>query len=445
MKVPVFIQLALRFLGFGSGKTVSNARKSLIGAMFGIGISIIPLIVVLVVADGMIEGITRRTVELGTGHLQLIDMTPSGRFKSCEEEIAVKQKLCSTLKDGFFKNAWIERQGSGLVIGKNGRSGGTIRAIEPEFFTENEEALRFIKTVEGKAEFEGENSAILGSKIAEQLGLTTGDTCRIITLFKASGKKPVPKISSFKVAGIISSGYRELDALWVFIPLSRGTKIMSLESSLTSVLVSTAAPFNEEKTARLKNGLYALLPESFSVFTWYDLNRSTFVSFKTTKNILLFIMFLIVLVASVNISSAVVMLVMERQRDIAILKAAGTDPFYITVTFLTAGFLTALGGIIIGMPLGILTALHINGLFSAIEHILNYCQRFLYLAFYKDAAVMEISLLNPEYYLDHIPVTLNFKELYIITVSMLVLAVIVCIIPAVKAGNEKPIEIMRKI
>ena len=156
-------------------------------------------------------------------------------------------------------------------------------------------------------------------------------------------------------------------------------------------------------------------------------------------------MFLIVLVASVNISSAVVMLVMERQRDIAILKAAGTDPFYITVTFLTAGFLTALGGIIIGMPLGILTALHINGLFSAIEHILNYCQRFLYLAFYKDAAVMEISLLNPEYYLDHIPVTLNFKELYIITVSMLVLAVIVCIIPAVKAGNEKPIEIMRKI
>ena len=107
MKVPVFIQLALRFLGFGSGKTVSNARKSLIGAMFGIGISIIPLIVVLVVADGMIEGITRRTVELGTGHLQLIDMTPSGRFKTCEEEIAVKQKLCLTLKDGFFKNAWL--------------------------------------------------------------------------------------------------------------------------------------------------------------------------------------------------------------------------------------------------------------------------------------------------------------------------------------------------
>ena len=97
------------------------------------------------------------------------------------------------------------------------------------------------------------------------------------------------------------------------------------------------------------------------------------------------------------------------------------------------------------MPLGILTALHINELFSAIENMLNYLQRFFYLAFYKDAAFMEISLLNPEYYLDHIPVTLNFKELYTITVSMLVLAVIVCIIPAVRAGKEKPLDIMRKI
>lgn len=445
MKGFVFLQLAFRFLGFGAGRTVSNARKSLIGAMLGIGISIIPLIVVLVISDGMIEGITRRTVELGTSHLQLINMTPFGGYKNCEEESAVKQRLFTDLPDSFFLNAWIERQGSGLVIGKGGRSGGTIRAIEPEFFTENKKAVQFIKVIEGKAEFEGENSAVIGSKIAEKLLLKTGDMCRIITLSKTAGGKPVPKISSFKISGIISSGYRELDALWVFIPLKQGIKIMSIDSSLTSILVSTADPFDEEKTANLKNRLHGILPNGFSVFTWYDLNRSTFVSFKTTKNILMFIMFLIVLVASANISSAVVMLVMERQRDIAILKAGGAHPFFITVTFLTAGFLTALGGIIIGMPLGILTALHINELFSAIENMLNYLQRFFYLAFYKDAAFMEISLLNPEYYLDHIPVTLNFKELYTITVSMLVLAVIVCIIPAVRAGKEKPLDIMRKI
>lgn len=106
MKGFVFLQLAFRFLGFGAGRTVSNARKSLIGAMLGIGISIIPLIVVLVISDGMIEGITRRTVELGTSHLQLINMTPFGGYKNCEEESAVKQRLFTDLPGSFFLNAW---------------------------------------------------------------------------------------------------------------------------------------------------------------------------------------------------------------------------------------------------------------------------------------------------------------------------------------------------
>ncbi len=445
MKNLVFIKIAFRFLGAGAGKTVSNARKSLIGSMIGIGISIIPLIVVLVVSDGMIEGITSRTIELGTSHLKLINFKPYGGFQHCEEEIAVKENLFIQLKNDFVRNAWIERTASGLVIGKNGRSGGSIRAIEPEFFKENENAKKLIKVIKGKLEFDQENSVILGAKIAEKLDLTAGDTCRIITMSKTLQGNVLPKISTFKISGIISSGYQELDALWVFIPLKQGEKIMSLSSSLTAILVSTQDPFNSDKMENLKNELYGILPESFSVFTWAELNKQTFNSFQTTKNLLIFIMFLIVLVASANISSAIVMLVMERQKDIAILKAAGTSPFSITITFLTAGFLTALGGIIIGMPLGILTAININEIFVFAENILNYLQRSLYMLFFKDTAVMEISILNPAYYLEHIPVNINFKELYIITVFMLVLAVTVCIIPAIKAGKEKPIDIMRKI
>ena len=445
MKGFVFLQLAFRFLGFGAGRTVSNARKSLIGAMLGIGVSIIPLIVVLVISDGMIEGITRRTVELGTSHLQLINMTPFGGYKNCEEESAVKQRLFTDLPNSFFLNAWIERQGSGLVIGKGGRSGGTIRAIEPEFFTENKKAVQFIKVIEGKAEFEGENSAVIGSKIAEKLLLKTGDMCRIITLSKTAGGKPVPKISSFKISGIISSGYRELDALWVFIPLKQGIKIMSIDSSLTSILVSTADPFDEEKTANLKNRLHSILPNGFSVFTWYDLNRSTFVSFKTTKNILMFIMFLIVLVASANISSAVVMLVMERQRDIAILKAGGAHPFFITVSFLLAGLLTGGAGLCIGLIAGILTALHINELFIFFERCLNAAHSFLYYAAGRTDSPIPIHLLAPEYYLEYIPVSLDPFGLYIIASGTLILSIIVCMIPAIYAGKEKPLESMRKI
>ena len=155
-------------------------------------------------------------------------------------------------------------------------------------------------------------------------------------------------------------------------------------------------------------------------------------------------MFLIVLVASANISSAIVMLIMERRKEIAILKAVGTYPSSVTLAFSFAGFLTSLGGIILGMPLGILAALNINGIFAFIENLLNSMQKFFY-SFRGGALPLDIHILDPAYYLQNIPIVINFKELYIIAAAMLLLSVIVCIIPAMRASREKPIEIMRKI
>jgi len=448
MKNLVFIKMAFRFLGIGSGKTVSNARKSLFGAVLGIGISIIPLIVVLVVSDGMIQGITSRTIELGTGHLQVINMRSISSYKNAETEKNVRSLILEFDEENFVENAWIERQGNGLVIGKNGRSGGAIRAVEPEFFTQNIRALNLIKVISGSLEFENNKSAILGTAIAEKLGLKVGDTCRIITISKNEKGKTIPHVSSFKISGLVSSGYQELDALWVFIPLEEGLKIMPMSSSLTSIVVSTNDPFDEDKMQALQLKLNSILPESFSIYSWADLNRSAFTSFKTTKNILLFIMFLIVLVASANISSAIVMLVMERRREIAILKAAGAHPSSISLAFLLAGLLTSLGGIILGMPLGILAAIHINEIFAYAEKILNHIQNFFYTFVYGTGGTgkpLEIHLLDPAYYLEYIPVKLNLFDLYTIAVSMLILSVVVCLIPAVRAGKEKPIEIMRKL
>lgn len=445
MKNAVFISMAFRFLGIGSGKSVSNARKSLLGAVLGIGISIVPLIVVLVVSDGMIEGITSRTIELGTGHLQVMNMREFSELKYAEREKDIRSFLLNDLQNDFLEKAWIERQGNGLVIGKNGRSGGTVRAVEPDFFSGNIKARNLIKIIDGDLNFESNKSAILGAKIAEKLNLKAGDLCRIITLNKNGKGKTVPKITSFKVSGIISSGYQELDALWVFIPLETGLKIMDQNSSMTSVVISTKNPFDDVKMSEFQGFLSSFLPENFSVYTWFDLNRPSFTSFKTTKNILMFIMFLIVLVASANISSAIVMLVMERRREIAILKAAGAHPASISTAFLIAGLLTSLGGIILGMPLGVLTALHINTIFALVEKLLNYFQNFFYKVFYNGISPLRIHILDPAYYLEHIPIKLNFYDLYIIAVSMLILSVVVCLIPAVRAGKEKPIEIMRKL
>ena len=105
MSLPIIF--ALRFIGIGAGKSHSNARLSLLGASFGIGISIIPLIVVLVVSDGMIAGITERTIELGTGQVQLIDMQPSSYFPNCENELTVKARIKEEINDPYFADAWV--------------------------------------------------------------------------------------------------------------------------------------------------------------------------------------------------------------------------------------------------------------------------------------------------------------------------------------------------
>ena len=443
-------KLALRYLGLNAGKTVSNARKSLIGAIWGIGISIIPLIIVLVISDGMIKGITSRMIELGSGHIQVLDLRPAPKSKqTVEERKESARSVFTTVNEQtqpLITGSRRQQEGTGLLIGKTGRSGGTIRAIDSGYFTENPSARNLLTVIEGTLELTEPRTILLGKKIAEKTGLKVGDNCSLLTLLpQYTGNKTTPRLTRFKVAGILSSGYQELDALWIFIPLATGEAILSPQSSLNSLAISIADPFDETSLAAAKEAVLQLLPAGFSVYTWQDLNRSQFYSFQTSKNLLLFIMFLILLAASVNISSAMVMLIMERRREIAILKAAGAHPFFITLSFLLAGLLTGAAGLCIGLTGGILASLHINELFVFFEYVLNAARSLLYYTAGKTGSPEVIHLLAPEYYLEYIPVSLHVGKLYIIAAGTLILSIIVCMIPAIYAGKEKPLESMRKL
>ena len=443
-------KLALRYLGLNAGTAVSNARKSLIGAIWGIGISIIPLVIVLVVSDGVIKGITSRMIELGSGHIQILDLRPAPRSV---QTAADRKRSAQEVFDSIRMNTRLlltgsrqQQEGTGLLIGKVGRSGGTIRAIEAGYFTGNPAARNLLTVVDGNLEFDDARSILLGKKIAEKTGLKVGDSCSLLTLVpQYTGNQTKPKLTRFKVAGILSSGYQELDALWIFIPLASADAVLSPQSSLSALTVSIADPFNATLLADAKDAIQQLLPAGFSVYTWQDLNRSQFYSFQTSKNLLMFIMFLILLAASVNVSSAMVMLIMERRKEIAILKATGAHPFFITLSFLIAGLFTGAAGLCIGLTGGILAALHINELFTFFEYAINAGQTALYYMVGKTGVPQTIRLLAPEYYLEYIPISLNATELYIIAAGTLILSVIVCLLPAVYAGKEKPLDSMRKL
>ena len=446
MNIRFSFMYALRCLGFGNRNAESSARKTLIGAVFGIGISLVPLILVLVVSNGMIAGITGRLVELDSGHIKLIKMRVFAGENDGRYETDLKDALCTRyMNEPFFKNAWVERSGTGLVIGNDGRSGGTIRAIEKNFFEENTNAKNLLTVIAGDAVLEHDNEILLGKKIAENLKLSVGDTCRILTLRTLDNGKTLPKFSSFKVKGIISCGYQELDALWVFISLEQGLKILQGNSSLTSVIVSTADPFDTSRFSKFLFELSANLTDDFVAYSWQDLNRAQYASFETTKNLLLFIMFLILLVASINISSALIMLVLERSREIAILKSTGASSNMITLSFFIAGILTGVLGLAVGMPVGVLLALNINELLHGIEKVVNCILLVVYKLFSSDSTAAVFTILNPSYYLEKIPVNLHKKELLLIALMCIVLSAVVSIIPSSRAGKEKPLDIMRKL
>lgn len=438
MRIAVAIKLAVSFLGLGRKKTESNARRSLYGAIAGIAVSIIPLTLVLVVSDGMIEGITRRLVELSSSHIRIQDYY---RKSAISDDPAEFSRFAKSLVTGSVTAAYPEREGIGLVIGKTGRSGGTIRAVENTFFSPDNPAMELLELKEGERSLQNPHSAVLGAKLADDLGLKPGDTFRLLTMRTGRGGRSIPRFTRFTLAGTVSSGYQELDALWVFIPYLTGTSILAPESSRSFINIQTASPFTDIERPRIE--LLGKIPEGFRVYTWKDLNRSQFHAFTTTRTLLVFIMFLILFVAAVNISSALVMLVMERRKEIAILKSVGGRPETVTFAFLIAGFFTGFCGILAGLPTAVACAVHINEILSFLETAINAAASFFY-AFAGNAGHEKIRLLDPAFYLERIPVTIRFTELFMVASGTLVLSVLVSLFPAIRAGRERPLDTLRK-
>ncbi|UZV88458.1 ABC transporter permease [Treponema pallidum] len=441
-----------------AGKRRSFLRKSFFCAALGIGISIIPLIVVLVVSDGMIEGITTRMIELGSGHLQFIDILPLAPNETATQRYEDAQRIFNAFMAQDFgpycHSRWMHLQGDGIVIGKTGRAGGNIRAVPPDFFS-SERGLRPFLTVEGSLELvdrpQGVHTLILGKRIAERIGVRCGDTCQILTLVQGGTGRAVPKMVRAVVGGIVSCGYQELDALWVFIPLTLGMKILSPASALLSFVVKTADAFDAKAMTRFIEQVHEQLPSHFSAYTWQDMNRSQFHSFRTSRKLLLFIMYLIVLVASVHISSVLVVLMTERRKEIAMLKAMGAPPHVIALIFLSAGLLTALYGLLIGLPLGMWCAIHVNEMFLFAEQMLNSWRTAihaigqLFLRTSAHVPVTPIHLLDPAHYLERIPIVLSVHALCGVAGGTLCLSLAVCIIPALRAGRVRPLDLMRKV
>lgn len=427
----------------------SNGHRSLLGAMICIGISLIPLVAILVISNGMIEGITGRIIGLSTRDISIYI---NGRSPSVRrlEKFTYTAKEIETIPG--VKAAYPEIQGIGLAAGKTKRTGASIRAVQNDLFTADENFSSLFNIVEGTVELKDSNDAIIGKNIADSLSIHAGDKLKLITINSNTRTNITPKVTMLNVKGIVSSGYQELDALWVFIPLQTGFKILPQNTSQFVIGVKSEDAFSQElyylqqDIIDAAEGEGEINPILYSaVYRWDEMNTSQFENFASTQALLLLIMLLIVLVASVNISSALVMLVMERRKEIAILKSVGASSDGISTAFLFTGFAAGAGGVLIGIPIGLLAAVNVNTLINLAEKIINLLAKFFFVLFNSQADFYQIHLLDPAYYLQNIPITIPFDKLMIIACGTLVLSLIVSAVPAIKAGKEKPLDTLRKL
>ncbi len=305
-----------------------------------------------------------------------------------------------------------------VMLSTAGRvKGAALRGIDP---LEGADFLSLQKNmvVGTLAELSGDNTLVIGSELASHLGLAPGMRVHVLT---PSGTRSSvgfrPKIMSFTVVGIFKTGMFEYDASLAYASLASAQKVIGLKSDMVAGLEVYvhdiyAAP-------ALVQRLDKILPsERFYTRNWLEMNQNLFSALKLEKTAMGIILAMIVLVASFSIVTALVMLVMEKTRDIALLMSIGATAGSIRKIFIWQGML--IGGI--GTALGYVFGLGIAVLLKRYQFI---------------------KLPAGVYYLDHIPMSLHGTDLALIGLCALLLCFLATLYPSRQAARLCPSEALR--
>ena len=416
-------------------KSGSGAFRHIRGAIIGAAISIIPLVVVLEISDGMMQGIVDRYMEISSFHMQ-VTLADKDAVEQ-EEELIEKISAIEGVTYAFPYT-----QGGGILYGEKGRTGITVRGIPDTLFKEDEGFRRYITVKDGAFDLSEPDSLIISTETAQRLKAEVGDEIKLLTAKVIPGRPMLLRPTRFTVKGVYSSGYQELDMLSAFITQEYGEKLfkddasrmigVKVESPHTGQLFEVADEIRYLIESPHTGQLFEVadeiryLADGLQVATWDVLNDSLVASLNTTKKFLVFIMILIMGVASVNISSSMIMMVISKRQDIALLKSAGASDSDVSGIFVLTGLFIGICAAALGTAFGIAAAININEIIDFIS------------------AVLHFDLFDADYYLEKIPVKLSLYKLSGAAALAVLFAVVASWLPARRAGRINPVEIFRK-
>jgi lipoprotein-releasing system permease protein len=255
---------------------------------------------------------------------------------------------------------------------------------------------------------------ILGKELALRLGVFVGDTVNVVSpVGPISAIGMVPKIRTFALVALFQSGMYEYDSSLAYIDLAEAQKFFSMGQTVTGIEIKVTDVFRAAETAR---SVEQSLGFAYGARDWMQMNRNLFSALKLEKTMMFLLLVLITIVASFNIVSTLTMIVTEKQKEIAILKAMGATRKSIRRIFMLNGLIIGLSGTAIGIPLG---------------------YAFLWL-------IQTFWTLDPTvYYISRIPVHVQAMDVFLVAGSAIVISFAATVYPSLQAAKLEPVAALR--
>ena len=340
-------------------RTGRSAVTSML-ATLGIGFGVMTLIVVMGVMNGFQMSFIDSILEISSYHARVTDFTEAEEKDLIE--LCRNQKKLETFS--FFYEAQALMTGN-----KGGANSVLIRAIDKNVYVEDAGFKNEVLMLNGKFELEESDSIVLGSTLAKNMGVKTGDTVNLLVMSGGNDVELFSRDRVFTVTGVFSCGYQEINAGYAFVNIEEAEEKFG-QYCKKNLGVKLKNYSDDMRFVSQMNKLLVSAGSNAKVHSWREYNKSFFGTLRIEKNILLLLVALIFVVVAINIYNGMRRLVFERKSEIAILSALGARNWEIKSVFIFRGAMTGLAGAVLGLFLGILITLNTDVVFNAAAKIM---------------------------------------------------------------------------
>ena len=386
----------------------------------GVMVGVMTLIVVLAVMNGFEKTLKEKI--LGTqAHIVVLKAGQEGidQYDQVAREVEETRDVVSASPFIFSQV---------MLSSDSGVSGVVVKGIDPARVGKVTELAHYLKA--GRLEDLQKPPAgelpgiVLGVELAKHLGLSVGDPLQVVSpLGTITPMGMVPKTKRFRVVGIFQSGMYEYDTTLAYISLENAQKFFNLDGRVTGIEIKTDNVYGVKEIGR---EIRRKLGFPFWTKDWMEMNRNLFSALRLEKIAMFIILVLIVLVAAFNIISTLIMVVMEKNKDIAILKSMGTPARGILRIFIIEGLVIGVVGTAMGLIAGLAIALNLEKITGFVENLFGF------------------KILSSDvYYIDRLPSQVNPYDVAWIVLTAILISLLATVYPAWRASRLDPAEALR--